>query len=361
MKQSLSAPDTDQSMRYAFPNTPTNAEDNRTGWQSLRTGPSGTNPFGSDPHTVVNSDVTYQDDGTDVDLIVVDSFSRDNTGRIAEETLVSSVIPKDRWKLIRVEKPGKCHAINVAMEQIESEVIVISDADAIVAEGWFEIIRDALASEEIGAISGVENVETIRTGKFERYYRMKSNQLRVKESKMDSTPILEGSILAWKRKVAMDFKFDESSNADDAQISLQIIKSGLRSVVSPDVSFHSSRKLGSFFQKSIRRSQGLSRALIKNWRLCFSAPRKGARVAIIASIATYVFFPWFLFLFLINTILAMSMWGVGNFYWPYLSSAMAIYLLVSPQGRFVLTGMVVSISAHLQHIFGIRYSNWDPE
>ena len=73
MKQSLSAPDTDQSMRYAFPNTPTNAEDNRTGWQSLRTGPSGTNPFGSDPHTVVNSDVTYQDDGTDVDLIVVDS------------------------------------------------------------------------------------------------------------------------------------------------------------------------------------------------------------------------------------------------------------------------------------------------
>ena len=73
MFQALSAPDTVQSMRYAFPNTPTNAEDNRTGWQSLRTGPSGTNPFGSDPHTVVNSDVTYQDDGTDVDLIVVDS------------------------------------------------------------------------------------------------------------------------------------------------------------------------------------------------------------------------------------------------------------------------------------------------
>ena len=73
MFQALSAPNTTQSMRYAFPNTPTNAEDNRTGWQSLRTGPSGTNPFGSDPHTIVNSDVTYQDDGTDVDLIVVDS------------------------------------------------------------------------------------------------------------------------------------------------------------------------------------------------------------------------------------------------------------------------------------------------
>lgn len=73
MFQALSAPNTSQSMRYAFPNTPTTAEDNRTGWQSLRTGPSGTNPFGSDPHTIVNSDVTYQDDGTDVDLIVVDS------------------------------------------------------------------------------------------------------------------------------------------------------------------------------------------------------------------------------------------------------------------------------------------------
>ena len=64
-------------MINAFPNgtssTIPSSEDNRTNYGPLRMATAATNPWSSDPYTVVNSDVTYDNDGTDIDLIIVDT------------------------------------------------------------------------------------------------------------------------------------------------------------------------------------------------------------------------------------------------------------------------------------------------
>ena len=44
------------------------------------------------------------------------------------------------------------------------------------------------------------------------------------ESRLDSTPVLEGSILAWRSESMGSFRFDERVNADDAQIGMHSIK-----------------------------------------------------------------------------------------------------------------------------------------
>ena len=66
-----------QPLTHAFPSGTSasipSSEDNRTNYGGLRMSTAGTNPWSSDPNTVVNSDIAYDNDGTDIDLIIVDT------------------------------------------------------------------------------------------------------------------------------------------------------------------------------------------------------------------------------------------------------------------------------------------------
>ena len=63
------------------------------------------------------------------EIIVVDSNSLDNTSEIAEQTLAYSGVDGSRWKIVCAERSGKSHAVNLAMSNCNSEVIVMIDAD----------------------------------------------------------------------------------------------------------------------------------------------------------------------------------------------------------------------------------------
>ena len=123
---------------------------------------------------------------------------------------------------------------------------------------------------------------------FNRYYRSKSNLLRIIESSIDSTPVLEGSIF-WDGKTSAlgSFVIDEGMNADDAQIGFFSIRSGHRSVVDDRLVFRSfdSSNIRTF-KESVRRAQGLSLAIMKNADLIVSGGRKKYRIALI----THFFF-----------------------------------------------------------------------
>ena len=66
-----------QPLTHAFPSGTSasipSSEDNRTNYGPLRMSTAGTNPWSSDANAIVNSDVTYDNDGTDIDLIIVDT------------------------------------------------------------------------------------------------------------------------------------------------------------------------------------------------------------------------------------------------------------------------------------------------
>ncbi|MDP6871358.1 MAG: hypothetical protein QGI73_03895, partial [Candidatus Thalassarchaeaceae archaeon] len=191
-------------------------------------------------------------------------------------------------------------------------------------------------------------------------YRRKSNWLRINESRLDSSPVLEGSLLAWKTSAVGSFRFDERVNADDAQIGLHSIKSGYRSIVDPRITFEDFENKKRTVAESIRRAQGLSIALMRNSDLAIMRGRRNARSAIFNAIALYIFFPWSALFFVINALIAFSGDPIIGHSWEFYSICSIVVVSMIPQGRSLIIGSTISIIAHMQAMIGRRYNNWEP-
>ncbi len=293
-------------------------------------------------------------------LIVADSSSTDGTFKLASSVLESSELDRSRWKVVNFTEPGKNKALNGIISENDSEIIIISDADAKVSPGWLSIVRSRLSDEEIGVISGIERVSKGGFSDRFSYYRSKSNQLRVIESEIDSTPVLEGSLLAWKKSALGDFRFDERFNADDAQLCLSSIRRGYRSIVDPGITFENFEFRRRSVSESIRRAQGLSIALINSIDIATFRGRKRARKAVFNAIALYIIFPWACLLFFVNSMIAFSISQDFSHSWEVYSLMSIFALILTPQGRSLAIGSIVSNIAHIQAILGKRYNIWEP-
>jgi len=292
------------------------------------------------------------------ELIVADSGSEDGTGELARNFLQSSELEFGKWRVEEFSIPGKNIAINGVIGKIDSDVVIISDADANVSPGWLDVVLQRLSEGDVGVVSGLEKVS--KTSDFNSYYRTRSNRLRISESLIDSTPVLEGSLLAWKTSALGEFRISEEVNADDAQIGLEAINRGYRSIVDPRISFSDFETKDRTIGESIRRSQGLSIVLSKNIRLGLKCPRKDARRAMFHAFFLYVIFPWSVLIFAINSVAAfMISPGVGDS-WGFYSIFVITIVLITHQGRSLAIGVAISIIAHTQAILGKRYNRWDP-
>ena len=96
--------------------------------------------------------------------------------------------------------------------------------------------------------------------------------LRVGESSHDSTPFLEGSLLAWRAGLVSASDMYQSANADDAQIATAARLNGLRSIQDPDLKFSDQIPLTRKGQRrqKVRRAQGLIRLLTRKRKHWFS-------------------------------------------------------------------------------------------
>jgi len=296
-----------------------------------------------------------------VDLIIADSNSNDGTGEIARKILESSQLDLSRWRVIKFKIEGKNVALNGVLSEVDSDIVVISDADAKVSPGWLSIVLSRMEEEEIGVVSGIERGGQSSSESFNKFYREKSNWLRIKESEIDSTPVLEGSLLAWKTSALGEFKLNERMNADDAQIGFICTRSGYRAILDERITFRNFDSLPErTFGESVRRAQGLSIALFKNADLAIFNPRKKARKAIFNALFLYLIFPWSVLLFAVNSIFSFSMNPEIGHTWDFYSLFSIFIVLALPQGRFVARGVLISIVAHLQAVIGTRYNNWNP-
>jgi len=297
----------------------------------------------------------------DFKIILVDSFSSDQTSSIARKVFMDSNIGEENWEIITAEKPGKSHAINLAISSNVADFFVMMDADVVVESGWLRILFEYFSDPEVGAVSGMENSVSITTNNSRGGYRARSNKIRIWESKNDSTVVLEGAMIAWRDSAMPGFFLDENCNADDAQISLQAIRRGFRSLVIPELNFRDMNSNDNWNSRSIRRSQGLSRVLIKNLDLILHAPRIAARSSIFHSLVLYVIFPWAITILSLSFILQFLI--INN--WDETSLLIffpiAGILLLLPITRSVAWGAIISIVAHIQYIFGKKYSDWNTE
>ena len=217
-----------------------------------------------------------------VSLLIVDSASDDDTVSKTESWLNDFPQAFASHKIIQMEKRlGKTSAVMLALDELSQVkgIIVMTDADAFLAKDAFERISRWFTDSTIGAVGGTPN----RTGHLsvEGAHRDLFTLIRIGESSYDSTPFLEGSLLAWRAGSVSSSDLYAAANADDAQIATAVRLSGLRAIQDPDLLFTDQMPTtikGQRRQK-VRRAQGLIRLLARKRKYWFS--RREGRFAMI--------------------------------------------------------------------------------
>ncbi|MEC7043130.1 MAG: glycosyltransferase, partial [Candidatus Thermoplasmatota archaeon] len=94
-----------------------------------------------------------------IELFVIDSNSNDSTLEVLEEWESSRKSKFPLSTIIMDEYLGKSAAINRILEEnFESDAMVITDADAILAEDSLKRIGRWLSEEKIGAVCGSQKI-----------------------------------------------------------------------------------------------------------------------------------------------------------------------------------------------------------
>ena len=208
-----------------------------------------------------------------VHLLLVDSASDDQTLSKAKSWLEDFPDAFESHKIIAMPtRKGKTAAVALALKELEGSegIIVMTDADATIQPGALERINRWFSNPLIGSVGGTPQ----REGDFdsESEHREIYTLLRVGESSHDSTPFLEGSLLAWRAGMVSASDIYLSANADDAQIATAVRLNGLRSIQDPDLRFSDQMPLTRKGQRrqKVRRAQGLIRLLTRKRRHWFS-------------------------------------------------------------------------------------------
>ncbi|MEL0100971.1 MAG: glycosyltransferase [Euryarchaeota archaeon] len=206
-------------------------------------------------------------------LLLIDSASSDDTVEKAEKWLKDFPDAFQNNEIIVMEQRlGKTAAVKQAVDHMKDfkGIVVMTDADATIAADSFYRIRNWFSDKTIGAVGGTPQ----RKGRnaSEQHHRDMFSSIRIAESHYDSTPFLEGSLLAWRSHLLDPTDLYSKSNADDAQIATAIRLKGFRTIQDSELFFQDYMPVSAKDQRrqKVRRGQGLIRLLARKRKYWFS-------------------------------------------------------------------------------------------
>lgn len=210
-----------------------------------------------------------------MEIIVIDSNSKDDTVKIAEDYMRCH--PQLNMRIITEnERKGKSEAINKAFScaHLQSEILLMTDVDAILKEDAIEKAVSDFIDPGIGAVSGIQvllNTTESRETKSAAIYNHFWIKLRIGESAIDSTPIFSGELAAYRANLIRGMKLRENLNADDSQLAIMVRRKGYRCVRDPEVIYYEYAPIdwSSNQTQKVRRGQGLSRLFWYNKDMIF--------------------------------------------------------------------------------------------
>ncbi len=163
----------------------------------------------------------------DLEIIIVDSASTDNTVELAKAFLENQSTLSFRI-LTQARREGKASALNYCRPFCSGNIVVLTDADVIYDKCALALLVAGFRDQSVGAISGkivICNPDESSSTKCEKSYRGIFEILRIGESNLDSTPIFNGPISAFRKELLDDL--NPATVADDTELSLKIREKGL--------------------------------------------------------------------------------------------------------------------------------------
>jgi cellulose synthase/poly-beta-1,6-N-acetylglucosamine synthase-like glycosyltransferase len=173
-------------------------------------------------------DIEYPE--ANFEIVVVESGSTDNT-----LSILSKYVSQGKIKLIKQsERLGKASAINQGLRECESDIVILTDAEASLERKAVKELVKNFADESIGAVVG--NL-TITPGKSTSskmnhlFYQIFRQRLRIWESMFDSASFWSGELCAFRKSLVE--RLDEDIVNDDRYILLKIRSKGYRCICEP--------------------------------------------------------------------------------------------------------------------------------
>jgi len=208
-----------------------------------------------------------------LEVIIVDSASTDGTLDKCRNWLSKNQFRFKIHLLSETKRISKAHALNYALKYAKGEVIVTTDADAILSPDILLKALPFLADPSVAAVSGREviaNSNRCFLAKMESTYRDIYYTLRLGESKIHSAQIFQGEFAAYKRGLLKLF-VDEPGRADDNGTVTELLSKGLRCLFIPEAIFHDAIpcSLRDYLGIKIRRASHLLREFSMRLRLWF--------------------------------------------------------------------------------------------
>lgn len=139
---------------------------------------------------------------------------------------------------------GKNHAINEAMRAIESELVVLTDADSIIDHHALQSICGHFADSEVGAVCGnliFGDQHEVHSQSTEGLYVRYDRWIRVQESRFRSTLGAMGALYAIRRSVFRDLAPEMS---DDLAIPLRAQLQGYHTTYDVNAKVYSGSDIG---------------------------------------------------------------------------------------------------------------------
>ncbi|MFX0203276.1 MAG: glycosyltransferase, partial [Candidatus Hodarchaeota archaeon] len=200
-----------------------------------------------------------------MEILMIDSASKDQTVDIVRRFM--SDYPEVNMKfIVEEERRGKSAAINRALSNIDSqsEIVIMTDANAFLNKHAVQKVIARFSFPEVGAVVGRQMVHSTNQSseaRSERAYLSFYQKMRRGESSIDSTPIFDGELSAYRTRVIKGVRIRENLNADDSQLAIIVRRQGYKAVIEPEAIFYESlpsHRRALRIQK-VRRGQGLAR------------------------------------------------------------------------------------------------------
>jgi cellulose synthase/poly-beta-1,6-N-acetylglucosamine synthase-like glycosyltransferase len=207
-----------------------------------------------------------------IEVFVLDDCSTDATGEISERALKDFHL---EGKILRNEtRTGVNTSYNRAMEKVDSEYVLTTDADAVIPPiSLLNLMKVMLSIEDVGGVAArmipMHNKTTMTTRTAVAYGTSYNSMLEA-ESAMSST--FPGSTSCMLMAKAAFSPISASYGSSDGNISLGILRTGFKFIFVPQIEYYEpiTENLMEQRRQKMRRATRLIQSTLLNRKIIFN-------------------------------------------------------------------------------------------